>query len=391
MSFASGGVAVESLDIAAWLLLVLALLGALYAAVAAELVRRKLRGRDVEPQHWPSVTLLKPLHGAHSGLETDLESFLAQDYPAPVQVLFGVRSADDAAYAVARNLCDRHGQRDLRVVVDPRLHGANRKVSNLINLQPHIRRDAVVLSDSDIRVGPDYLRRVVAALEQPGVGAVTCLYVGRPEGRELIPRLSALGTDQHFLPNVCLGMAIGLARPCFGSTIALRRETLAAIGGFAAFADLLADDYEIGRAVRALGLTVAAPSFVVEHAAGEGTLRELIAHELRWARTIKRIDPGGHVGTLVTNPLPLALIGAALARGSLPALSVVAAVLIARFWLASRVAAATGRSAGPLWLTPIRDILSFSVYIASFGGDSVTWGGERFRTDSRGAMRPPTR
>lgn len=391
MSLGGAVVAAEAVDVLAWLLLALALLGAVYAVVAAELVRRKLRGRDPEPEGWPTVTLLKPLHGAHPRLERDLESFLAQDYPAPVQVLFGLRSAEDPAYAVARDLCDQHGQRDLRVVVDPRLHGANRKVSNLINLVPQIRRDIVVLSDSDIRVPPDYLRRVVAALEQPGVGAVTCLYVGRPEGRGLIPRLSAMGTDQHFLPNVCLGLAVGLAKPCFGSTIALRRETLEAIGGFEAFADLLADDYEIGRAVRGLGLTVAVPPFVVEHAASEGTWRELFAHELRWARTIRRIDPGGHAGTLVTNPLPLALVGAALARGSLPALSVVAAVLIARFWLASRVAAATGRSVGPLWLTPIRDILSFSVYVASFGGDSVTWGGERFRTDSRGAMRPPTR
>lgn len=377
-----------ALQIIGWVLLAISLFGALHTVLAAELVRRRLATRDPEPERWPTVTLLRPLYGAHVGLEQDLESVLAQDYPAPIQLLIGLQDASDPAYAVADALRRRHHLRDIRLVVDARLHGLNRKVSNLINLVPHIRREVVVISDSDIRVPPDYLRRVVSALAAPGVGGATCLYVGRPEGRGLWSRLSALGTDQHFLPLVVFGKTLGLAEPCLGSTIALTGETLERIGGLQPFADTLADDYEIGRAVRSLGLKLALPSVVVEHAAAEQDVRTLLAHELRWARTIRRVDPLGYAGSGVTNPLPLALIGALAAwRTPLLGAGVVATVLCARLYLALRVAAATRHRPAPLGLTPVRDILTFITYLASFGGDSVTWGGERFRTDSRGAMR----
>ena len=211
--------------------------------------------------------------------------------------------------------------------------------------------------------------------------------MGRP-ARGLWPALSALGVDQHFLPNVAMGLALGMAEPCFGSTVALRRETLAAAGGLEAFADVLADDYALGAAVRAQGLRVAAPPFVVAHAAQEATARSLFRHELRWSRTVQQIDRAGFLGLIVTHALPLALIGSALTALSAASLAVLAAALCARLYLAERVARATQNRAGPLWMTPLRDILSFIVYLASFGGDSVHWGGERLRTDSRGRLVP---
>jgi hopanoid biosynthesis associated glycosyl transferase protein HpnI len=185
--------------------------------------------------------------------------------------------------------------RDLELIIDATLHGANRKVSNLINMTPPIRHDIVILADSDIRVAPDYLARVIAALQQPGVGAVTCLYHGVAVSGPW-SRLGALFINAHFLPSVVLGLASGLAQPCFGSTIALKRSTLDAIGGFAAFADRLDDDYAIGAAVRERGNVVAIPPFTVAHLCNEASLTELWRHELRWARTIRNIAPLGHAG-----------------------------------------------------------------------------------------------
>src|SRR4029077_18806612 len=171
-------------------------------------------------------------------------------YPGRVQIVCGVQNPDDRAVAVIERLRERLPACQLDLVIETRLHGLNRKVSNLVNMAPSIRHDVVVLSDSDIRVEPTYVREVVAALERPGVGGVPCLYYGAPLAG-LWAHLSALGINVHFLPGVIVGVSLGLARPCFGSTVALRRSKLAELGGFMAFVDYIADDYAIGDALRA--------------------------------------------------------------------------------------------------------------------------------------------
>src|SRR6476659_7339752 len=193
----------------------------------------------------PAVTVLKPLHGDEPGLLDNLGSFCSQDYPGPIQVVFGVQDPGDGAVAVVEQLQKTQIVRDLDLVIETKVHGLNRKVSNLVNMAPRIRHDVVVLADSDMRVEPDYLSRVTAALDEPGVGAVTCLYYGVPVAG-MWSSLSALAINAHFLPGVVFGSALGLARPCFGSTLALRRQTLGEIGGFIAFVDCLADDYAMG-------------------------------------------------------------------------------------------------------------------------------------------------
>src|SRR5262249_41009769 len=160
-------------------------------------------------------------------------------------------------------------------------------------MEPRIRNDLVVVADSDIRVGPDYLRHLAAALDEPGVSGVTCLYHG-VAATGIWAKLSALTINAHFLPNVVLGVTVGLAHPCFGSTLALSRKMLARGGGFRAFVGYLADDYAIGEALRADGGRISIPPYAVAHYCAQMSARELWRQELRWARTIRSIDPGGY-------------------------------------------------------------------------------------------------
>ncbi len=176
----------------------------------------------------------------------------------------------------------------------------------------------IVLADSDMLVGRDYLDRVVAALERPGVGAVTCLYRGIAVPG-IWSRLATQWIDFHFLPSVVVGMALGLAKPCFGSTIALRRDTLERIGGFMAFKDRLADDYAIGEAVRGLGLSVAVPrDLVLGHTCTAASFGALLRQELRWSRTIRSLDPAGFVGSAVTHPIAWATLAPSGPASALP-------------------------------------------------------------------------
>ena len=361
--------------------LLIAVGGCGYLLAATILVGRCARAPMPRSTATPAVTILKPLYGAEQGLFDNLSSFAQLRYAGAVQIVCGVADARDGAVAIVERLRDAAATHDIELVIDPTMHGANRKVGSLINMAPRIRHDVVVISDSDIRAEPDYLARVTAALQQDGVGAVTCLYHGVTAGG-LWSQLGALAINAHFLPSVVVGVASGLAQPCFGSTIALRRSTLAAIGGFAAFADRLDDDYAIGAAVRRQGHAVAIPPFTVAHLCSEPSLKELWRHELRWARTIRSIDPLGHAGSVVTHALPFALIALLLAHWSgllAPAAAVALAAVLCRAVLLRRIAGGFALPPQPYWLLPARDLLSFLVFVASFLGRRVSWKGHRYR------------
>ena len=374
----------------AWVLALVALgaaaLGLVYLALALVLVFRLARRQTARSASYPSVTVLKPLHGAEAGLFESLSSFCAQDYPGPVQIVCGVQSAGDPAVTVVREIERAFPGLQLDLVVDPRQHGSNRKVSNLINMAAEIRHDVVVLADSDMRVAPDYLRRLAGELARPGVGAVTCLYHGIPLGG-VWSRLSALSIDTHFLPSIAVGLGLGLAKPCFGSTIALTTATLEEIGGFRAVADDLADDYELGAAVRRLGLDVVVPPFAIGHVCAELSFGDLFRQELRWIRTIRQIEPAGHAGSILAHPLPLALLAVCLAPGALTLASCGVAIL-ARMALCLAVERSFGLRRHSYWLVPARDLLSFAVFVASFFGRDVSWRGHSYGVTPRGVLIP---
>ena len=230
-----------------WLIAFGSLLSAaamIYALIAWHAVRTPARISDSILRNAPPVTILKPLYGAESDTYESLRSFCDQAYPA-FQVVFGVSDHCDPVIDIVDKLLREFPQSDLGIVIDRRLHGSSRKVSNLINMMSLARHDVLVLSDSDIRVNRDYLHKVVGPLLDPEVGVVTCPYRGRPRGG-FWSQLGALFINDWFIPSVRVAAMAGSRSFAFGATIAIRREVLARIGGFRAIANELADDYRLG-------------------------------------------------------------------------------------------------------------------------------------------------
>lgn len=365
----------------------MAVVGAVLAVPAALAVGALAARPAPTASHALAASILKPLYGAPPGLVENLDSTLAQDHPAAFEVLFIVRDPADPAAAVAEAAMAARPGVPARLVRDPRLHGANGKVSQLMNLDGLARHPVLVVADSDMRVAPDWLTRATAPLADPGVGLATCLYWAEPADGRFWSRLAALGTDWHFLPGAALGEAMGQARGCYGATMALRRETLDRIGGFAPLADLLADDHALGEAVRRLGLRVAVAPALPTHMAHEESLGSLLAHELRWARTLRLLAPGGYLGMGLTHPVAWGLLAAATAPAGWGA-AALALALLGRFGLAAavdRATRATGRMRR-LALLPLRDLLSFAIWAAGLARSSVVWGGRRYRLRRDGSM-----
>ena len=371
-----------------WLSAAIAVAGTGYAVLASALVGRFMQTPQKAAGHSSDVTILKPLYRCEPDLERNLETFFAQHYDGQMQIVFGVHDEADPAVAVVRALQAKYPHADTAIVADAARYGANAKVSNLINMLPSARHDTLILSDSDIAVGPRWLSQVMSALARPGVGIVTCLYTGEPaqDGHPLWSGLAAMSTSYTFLPNAVLGTSLGLASPCFGSTIALRRQTLDEVGGFAAFADQLADDYEMGRAVRAMGYTLAIPAMGVGHTAAEESALELFRHELRWTRTIRLVNPVGHLGSFITHGFAFALMTAFLLHFNSASIVILTSALASRMFLKARIDWLFGTYAGPFWLLPLRDLLSFAVFVASLFGERVHWRGTEFAVEPSGAM-----
>jgi ceramide glucosyltransferase len=340
----------------------------------------------------PRVTILKPLHGAEPGLSENLASFCTQNYPGAVQIILGVQDPRDDAIAVVEQLRARYKDCHLDLVVDTTMHGLNRKVSNLVNMWRYVEHDVVIVADSDMRVEPDYLSHVVAGLEERGVGAVTCLYHGL-SSTGFWAQLASLGINAHFLPNVIMGLGLKLAQPCFGSTIAFKRKALAEIGGFIRLANCLADDYAIGAALRARGYRISVSPITVGHACGEMSACELWHHEVRWARTIRSLNPVGHAGSILTHAFPLALIAAlggvaTKSLGPAAALGLGMAAFGCRLVLLRQVERAFNLPPQACWLVPLRDVLSFAVFVSSFFGQSARWKGRSYRFVAGGTLVP---
>ena len=334
-----------------------------------------------------AVSVLKPLCGNEPALYANLRSFCTQDYPC-FELVFGVRDPDDPALAVVARLRREFPALRITVAIESEPSGVNRKVSNLVNMLPHASHDLIVVADSDTRVEKGYLQAVLAPLTDARNGLVTCLY-DRVPAAGFWSLLGAMYINDWYTPCVMLAWLFGDRRYVSGQTIAMRRETLAAIGGFDGVASHLADDYQLGDNVRRLGLKVVLSPYVPCTVQGEPTFAALSAHELRWMRTLRTLAPGAFRFLCVSFTLPLLLIGLALS-GLHPSET---ALILAGLTLTGRLgAAALARLARPasLWemvLLPLRDVVLFWTWSRAFFTSRVSWRGSEFEVDPQGMMR----
>ncbi len=352
----------------------IAVAGLLQAIIGLRAVRQFSR-REATLADWqPAITILKPLHGDEPLLEEALATFCRQDYPC-FQIVFGLDDSADPALHVIRSLRNRFPSIDIDVVIDPAQHGVNRKVSNLINMYPRAKHDMIVIADSDIHAAPDYLRQLACALATTGVGIVTTLYAGLAASNTLAARLGVAQINHSFLPGALLARQLG-RQDCLGATMAVRRSTLEAVGGLQALVHHLADDAMLGRLVSARGEKVALSTTLPSTTVPEMRVSQLFAHELRWGRTIQSLAPIGFALSSLQYPLFWAALGLALSG-----LQAWAWALFAIIWLGRAITmSAIDFSLGlvttmPVWLLPLRDLLSVAVILASYGGTEVAWRG----------------
>ncbi len=356
----------------------------------------KRRAAVGAPGALPPVSLLKPLCGAEPGLYKQLRSFCLQDYPSS-QIVFGVRSATDPALDIALRLQEEFQHLDIDVVLDPTEHGGNRKSSNLINMLPRARHDVLVMADSDTLVPPDYLRTVVADLQRPGVGLVTSTYVSVPT-RTVWSRLGAMYVNEWFMPSVLLAWLFGHRGYASGQTLCLRRSTLEAVGSFHALADCLADDHRLGELVRDLGLDIALSSVRLLVQQHEPTFEALEAHEMRWMRTLRILQPRNFRFLFLSFSLPLAGlgVGVCVAGGGLTGLAMALFTGTVLIRLALHFSYRPGtyrpgtseRFASDLGLVAMRDLLLCWVWLRTFFASRIVWRDHIFAIGADGVMRP---
>ena len=348
-------------------------------------VRGFLRGRrangNVQPaQGLPPVSILKPLKGTDPDIYESFRSHCLQDYPE-YEIIFGVSEADDPAVASVQQLQREFPERAIRLVVCSQKLGANVKVSNLEQMLAAARYQHLLVNDSDIRVERDYLRRVIAPLMDEHIGMVTCLYRGVP-ATTFGSRLEALGISTDFCPGVLVARQLeGGVRFGLGSTLAFRRADLERIGGFRSFVDFLADDYELGRRIAGLGLRVELSDVVVETHLPAYDVAGFLAHQLRWARSVRDARAKGYIGLVSTYGMMWAMLAVIAANGAWWSWLAFGATVLLRFAVAIAVGSAVlddRRLLENLWLLPVRDLIAVGVWVGSFAGHTVTWRGDRF-------------
>lgn len=341
------------------------------------------------PRIWPGVSHLKPVRGTEAGLEDCLTSFLGQDYPGPMEVVVAARKPDKELRSLIRSLGREWPRVPLRLV-DGTGPGANRKIASCVVALGEASHDILILSDADMRVEPDYLRRVVQPFSDDKVGLVTCLYA--------VKRASGLGAALEGLSVADFGASVLVARRvegisfALGATMAVRREALDALGGLAPLSDHLADDFQLGNRMALAGWKVALAGTVVEDVLGPTPFGEYFSHQLRWMRTYRICRPGGHLAFLITQGLPWSL-GFLAVTGFAPlGWGVFGAWLLVRMTVAYAVWRRLARTpvAGWALLAPLKDLLYLVLWLLSLVGSTVRWGEQVYRVQRDGRMEPVT-
>jgi ceramide glucosyltransferase len=369
--------------------LALALAGLSALAVMTLALRQHLAAPlPPAPPVWPAVSVLKPMRGADPGLEENLESFLRLDYPS-FEVLLGVDDPGDPAAAVARRVAGRHAAVPSRIIVDAHRLGANAKVNNLANLWRHAHHDVLLISDSNVRVDPGYLRELASHLERPGVGLVSSPIRGAG-GAGLGATFEALQLNTFVAGGVSAMHRLFAGVCVVGKSMLMRRATLEAIGGFARLSGFLAEDQVCGEEVAARGLRIALARRPVENVLGDGGIGDFLARHLRWARIRWHISPAGYLGELLLNPVAVAALGL-LAGRTWRELALLASVLVVKSGLDALAERAVGGRrplAAYLPLVLAKDLLLGAAWVVPLVSRTVAWRGRRYRIGRRTALEP---
>ena len=357
-----------------------AIAAAVYYCLVIVAAARWRPARVTGPAHsLPPLSILKPVHGRDPRFYEAILSHAAQDYPE-FEILFGVNTPDDPALQDIVRLQGEFPALRIEIAIVPTL-APNAKVGVLEELARRARYSVLLVNDSDIAVEPGYLRAVTAPLDAPGVGLVTCLY--RAAAQSWASRFEALGIATEFAPSVLVARLLGVAEFALGSTMVFRAETLRRIGGFAAIANYLADDYQLGRRIAQLGLRIEFAGAVVETDLGGASWAQVWRHQLRWSRTIRVSRSAGYYGYVVTHATLWGLVAIA-AHHWQAGLLALGVRVVAGVWVGAGILG-DRKVRLDFWLIPLRDLFGFAVWAAGIFGDTVQW------RDRRLTLRPDGR
>jgi len=347
---------------------------------------------DDPPGFTPPLTLLKPLHGAEPGLEAHLMTFFEQDYPQ-YEILFCTRTEDDPGLAIARGVAARYAQIPAKFFSTGEPPYINAKVRSMELMEEAAAYDILVISDSDVRVTPDYLRAIALPFADPRVGGITCLYRGVAAEGGLWARLEAVGMSVEMTAGVLVARMMEDMQFTLGPTMGFRRETIRRMGGFRVTADYCADDFVLGNETFKLGQKVVLSHHAIDHMVINATLIQSLKHQVRWMKSTRFSRPKGHFGTALTFSMPFGLLG--LAAGIAVHHPAVGAGLLA--WavitrLSLSIAVGNWVVGDRNWsnllvLYPIRDLMGFFFWAASYFSSHILWRGRVFELLPGGKMR----
>jgi ceramide glucosyltransferase len=303
-----------------------------------------------------------------------------QDYPADYEIIFGVNDLSDPAVAEVERIRRDFPERNIRLVLCPATGGTNRKVTNLVQMVREARYDYAIINDSDIRVPPNYLRNVLSFFANKKVGMVTALYRGVPD-KTIWSRLEAM-IISDFAAGILSAMVVDRGiHFALGSTLAIKKDVLAEIGGLEPLSSYLADDYELGLRTTRAGYRVMLADIVVETFLPDYSFHQMYEHQLRWGRTMRDLRKSGYAGIIFTYGFPWAILAAILAKGAPWSLVLLGLVGLTRFFSTyafSRWVVQDDHSRRNLWMVPLRDAVGVLIFFVSFAGDTITWRGEIF-------------
>jgi ceramide glucosyltransferase len=340
----------------------------------------------------PPVSLLKPLDGSEPNLEAHIESFFNQNYP-DFEILFCARSAADAGLEIARRVSARYPHIPARFLSTGDETYINAKVSSLELMDAAARHDIFIISDSDVRVAPNYIREVIAPFADEKVGAVTCLYRGVAD-QGLWSKLEAAGMSVEMTSGVLTANLLEGMKFALGPTMAVRRSCVQRMGGFGVLGPYCSDDFLLGAQVAAQGKTVVLSHHVIDHIILNLSFAASLQHQTRWMKSTRFSRPLGHLGTALTFSVPfgvLACLASTAMHRPVLGFSLLAYSIVNRMVLAALVGSQAVRERHLLrtiLLHPVRDFLGFCCWAASYLGSTILWRGRRYRLSRGGLMHP---